>query len=149
MFAGNWYSVGGWTLTLVQNGDNAGWAGPVAGINTLEGQTTVADGIYTVSGHSLRKQVSADWHSASFGLIVRTLHNDHLVIADEHSLYLFDGQKVSRIAGGFNLVKDLLVDRWNRLWVATYEGVYCFFGQYFTNHRLTDRDDIVRAIGTG
>ena len=107
------------------------------------------DGIYTVSGHSLRKQVSADWHSASFGLIVRTLHNDHLVIADEHSLYLFDGQKVSRIAGGFNLVKDLLVDRWNRLWVATYEGVYCFFGQYFTNHRLTDRDDIVRAIGTG
>ena len=107
------------------------------------------DGIYTVSGHSLRKQVSADWHSASFGLIVRTLHNDHLVIADEHSLYLFDGQKVSRIAGGFNLVKDLLVDRWNRLWVATYEGLYCFFGQYFTNHRLTDRDDIVRAIGTG
>lgn len=107
------------------------------------------DGIYIVTGHSLHKRVAVDWHSASFGLIVRTLHNGQLVIADEHSLYLFDGQNVSRIVSGFNLVKDLLVDRWNRLWVATYEGVYCFFGQYFTNHRLTDGDDIVRAIGTG
>ena len=55
VFAGNWYSVGGWTLTLVQNGDNAGWAGPVAGINTLEGQKTVADGIYTITGMKTTK----------------------------------------------------------------------------------------------
>ena len=30
VFAGNWYSVGGWTLTLVQLGDNEGWPGPLS-----------------------------------------------------------------------------------------------------------------------
>ena len=31
VFAGNWYSVGGWTLTLVQLGNNEGWPGPLGG----------------------------------------------------------------------------------------------------------------------
>ena len=30
VFAGNWYSVGGWTLTLVQLGNNEGWPGPLS-----------------------------------------------------------------------------------------------------------------------
>ena len=50
------------------------------------------------------------------------------------------------MASGLNLVKDILVDRWDRLWVATYEGLFCFFNRYFTNHTLTDEDDIVRAV---
>lgn len=31
VFAGNWYSVGGWTLTLVELGNNEGWPGPLGG----------------------------------------------------------------------------------------------------------------------
>ncbi len=51
MFAGNWYSVGGWTLTLVAKGDNTGWDGPLAtGISNTVVKTTAADGIYTLSG---------------------------------------------------------------------------------------------------
>lgn len=51
VFAGNWYSVGGWTLTLIEKGDNTGWDGPVAdGIADVKTATTVADGVYTISG---------------------------------------------------------------------------------------------------
>lgn len=31
VFAGSWYSVGGWTLTLIQLGNNEGWPGPLGG----------------------------------------------------------------------------------------------------------------------
>lgn len=31
VFAGAWYSVGGWTLTLIQLGNNEGWPGPLGG----------------------------------------------------------------------------------------------------------------------
>ena len=51
VFAGNWYSVGEWTLTLVALGDNTGWAGPIeTGINSMGTQPSVADGIYSISG---------------------------------------------------------------------------------------------------
>ena len=55
VFEGNWYSVGGWTLTLVTKGDNAGWEGPVAGVDTIETEKTVANGIYTVTGVKVNK----------------------------------------------------------------------------------------------
>ncbi len=51
VFGGSWYSVGGWTLTLIEMGDNTGWEGPIAaGIETLKANSIVADGIYTVAG---------------------------------------------------------------------------------------------------
>ena len=52
VFAGSWYSVGGWTLTLTAMGDNAGWAGPIeSGIATVTvNNGAMADGIYTLSG---------------------------------------------------------------------------------------------------
>ncbi len=51
VFAGNWYSVGEWTLTLVALGDNTGWAGPIeTGIDSMGTQPSVADGIYSISG---------------------------------------------------------------------------------------------------
>ena len=117
-----------------------------------QGETLYAfgnNGVYEVKGHQLQRRAAADWSAATFGLIVRSLQSGAMVVADEHSLYVFDGKSVRKMAGGFNLIKDILIDRWNRLWVATYQGVYCFFGQYFTNYRLTDDDDIVRAIGIG
>lgn len=104
------------------------------------------DGVYTVNGHQLRRVVRADWSAATYGLIVRSLPTGEMVVADEHSLYCFDGRNVTIIATGINLIKGLLVDRWGRLWVATYQGVYCFFNLNFINHRLTDENDIVRAV---
>lgn len=50
VFAGNWYSVGGWTLTLVAKGDNSGWQGPVSAIEAMESLTAANNGIYTLTG---------------------------------------------------------------------------------------------------
>jgi len=105
------------------------------------------DGISIVEGRKLVRRVCAappEWKETYFGLTVRG--EQTAIIADEHSLYTFDGKQVKQIATGFNLIKDLLIDRWGRLWVATYEGVYCFFNRNFTIHRLADGNDIVRAV---
>ena len=127
-------------------------------LRTRQGLLAFArDGIYEVGGLKAEGgglkaeggglKAEADWSAASYGLTVRAMANGHLVIADEHTLYDYDGHGVKAIATGFNLIKDVLIDRWDRLWVATYEGLYCFFNRAFTCHRLTDKDDIVRAIG--
>ena len=55
VFTGNWYSVGGWTLTLISKGDNAGWEGPLTGIETMTVEKTVADGIYNIAGVKMSK----------------------------------------------------------------------------------------------
>ena len=70
-----------------------------------------------------------------------------ILMADGHSLYTFDGDTIRTIATGFNLIKDMFVDRWERLWVATYEGVYCYFNRHFINHTLSDENDVARAVG--
>lgn len=56
-FAGGWYSVGGWTLTLTAKGNNDGWAGPIAeGIESVVSErNTVADGIYSLNGLKMTK----------------------------------------------------------------------------------------------
>jgi len=129
-----------------------------------------ADGIYEVRGHggtgarkATGRRVSGNGHGGAgalgirlktafrfnapdYGLTAGILANGHLIIADSHTLYEYDGDDVHVVASGLNLVKDILVDRWDRLWVATYEGLFCFFNRYFTNHTLTDEDDIVRAV---
>lgn len=106
------------------------------------------DGVYSVDGQRLHRVARADWSAATYGLIVRSLPNKGMVVADEHSIYLFDGRNVITIATGINLIKGLFVDRWKRLWVATYQGVYCYFNLSFTDYRLTDENDIVRAVAT-
>ena len=116
-----------------------------------------SDGIYSVQkqekapqgGCRLQLVAAADWTAAAFGLTVRQLRSGGLVIADEHSVYQYDGSLVRQLVTGINLIRDVMVDRWDRLWVASYQGVYCFFNRCFTNYRLTDENDIVRAVATG
>ncbi len=105
-----------------------------------------ADGIYMVSDGHLSLATPFSFEAPDYGLFVRQTHDGGLFIADAHNLYQYDGQKVSKLASGFNLIKSLLVDRWGRLWMATYQGVYLFFRTDFTNHRLSDGNDIVRAL---
>ena len=113
-----------------------------------------SDGIYEVGNGRLSQKVQADWKAASYGLTVRQLRSGALVVADEHTVYLCQkgaasssNTHIRQIHTGINLIRDVLVDRWDRLWVASYQGVYCFFNQGFTNHWLTDSSDIVRAVG--
>ena len=110
-----------------------------------------SDGIYRLDerrrGGEMKKLVHADWTSAFFGLTIRAMKSGSLVIADEHTVYVYDGHTMSEAISGINLIKDMLIDRWERLWVATYQGLYCLFNRNFTNHHLTDKEDIARAIG--
>ena len=55
VFAGDWYSVGGWTLTLTAKGNNDGWNGPVTAIETVKGESKQLDGIYTIMGVKAQK----------------------------------------------------------------------------------------------
>lgn len=112
--------------------------------NTL--YALAADGIYTLSAGKLRPCRNYHFKSPDYGLFVRQNKQGQLIIADSHTIYLYDKGHIRILANGFNMIKGLLVDTWNRLWVATYQGVYCFFHMNFTNHRLTDSDDIARAI---
>ncbi|MBO7558054.1 MAG: LytTR family transcriptional regulator [Bacteroidaceae bacterium] len=105
-----------------------------------------SDGIYAVEGKGLRLIHAFKWSAVSYGLTVRKLRSGSVVIADEHTVYIWDGTCIKEIMSGINLIRDVLVDRWDRLWVGTYQGVYQFFNRCFTNHRLSDENDIVRAV---
>ena len=114
---------------------------------SVSGETeSVNGGSENAGSDCLELLTPFNFTSVNYGLIVKAQANGHLIIADEHTLYGYDGQRIVTVATGFNLVKDLLVDRWDRLWVATYEGLYCYFNRCFTVHRLTDSADIVRSV---
>lgn len=56
VFGGSWFSAGGWTLTLVEKGDNSGWEGPLAeGIEEVKNGVAAIDGIYTLTGVKAQK----------------------------------------------------------------------------------------------
>ena len=111
-----------------------------------------SDGIYSLESKGkkweVREILKANWSETTFGLTVRAMNSGCLAIADEHTVYVYDGHTLSEAIGGINLIKDLLVDRWERLWVASYQGLYCLFNRNFTNHRMTDQNDIARALCT-
>lgn len=107
-----------------------------------------ADGIYRLRENKLETVLSYRFEAPDYGLTARQGRDGTLYMADSHTLYAYDGHSISRVATGFNMIKGLTVDCWGQLWLPTYQGVYLFFNAEFTTHRLTDENDIVRAIGT-
>ena len=117
-----------------------------------------ADGIYTIAANfnlqsstfntpPLSLLLAHRFEAPDYGLFVRQNSSGQLIIADSHTIWRYDGKGgLQQLATGFNLIKGIFIDKWDRLWVPTYQGVYCFFHCKFTNHRLSDRNDIVRAI---
>lgn len=108
-----------------------------------------ADGIYSVERDSLCLLFQHHFEAPDYGLSVRQNRQGQLLIADSHTIWLYHEKSPSpmrQLATGFNLIKALFVDKWNRLWAATYQGAYCFFHCNFVNHQLSDHNDIVRAI---
>lgn len=110
-----------------------------------------ADGIYRVGKDSLTLMCAHSFDAPDYGLSVRENRQGQLLIADAHTIWMYDASSPSpirQLASGFNLIRGLFIDSWNRLWAATYQGAYCFFHCNFVNHRLTDRNDIVRALAS-
>ncbi len=106
------------------------------------------DGIYILHDGQPTLTTAFSFDAPDYGLFVRQSQDGRLFIADAHNLYQYDGQVIRKLASGFNLIKSLLVDKWDRLWIATYQGVYLFFHTDFTIHRLNDNNDIVRSLCT-
>ncbi len=104
------------------------------------------DGIYCVDDGKVRLATAFTFEAPDYGLFARLSHDGQLYIADAHNLYRYDGKTVGKLASGFNLIKSLLIDKWDRVWMATYQGVYLFFHTHFTIHRLNDDNDVVRAL---
>lgn len=107
-----------------------------------------ADGLYTVMPEGLTQICAHRFEAPDYGLFVRRNRQGQLLIADSHTIWRYDAAAagpMQQLATGFNLIRGIFIDRWNRLWAATYQGAYCFFQCNFTSHRLTDRNDIVRA----
>lgn len=108
-----------------------------------------ADGLYVVEADSLRPLYKHVFEAPDYGLAVRQNREGQLFIADAHTLWCYDSRAdvpMQQLATGFNLIKGLFIDKWDRIWMATYQGVYCFFHGHIVNHRLRDRNDLVRAI---
>ncbi len=108
-----------------------------------------ADGIFSVSEDALSPVLAYRFEAPDYGLAVRQNRIGQLYIADAHTIWLYEegvAEPLRELASGFNMIRNLFVDRWDRLWAATYQGAYCFFHCDFVNHRLTDRNDIVRAV---
>ena len=108
-----------------------------------------ADGLYIVDEEGLTLIYAHRFEAPDYGLYVRRNRQGQLIIADSHTIWRYDAaapEPMHQLATGFNLIRTIFIDRWNRLWAATYQGVYCFFHCNFTGHRLTDKNDIVRAV---
>lgn len=107
------------------------------------------DGIYRVQADSLACVLEHPFEAPDYGLSLTWNKHGCLFIADSHTIWIYDPSSpvpMRRIADGFNLIKSLFIDSWDRLWAATYQGAYCFFHCHFTNHRTADKNDIVKAI---
>ena len=108
-----------------------------------------ADGLWLVEADSLHLLYKHDFEAPDYGLAVRKNQEGQLLIADAHTLWRYDSREnapLQQLATGFNLIKSLFIDKWDRIWMATYQGAYCFFHGHIINHRLRDRNDLVRAI---
>lgn len=116
-------------------------------IRTTDGLLALAaDGLYRVDRDGISLLSEHPFDAPDYGLIVRQNRQRQLIVADSHTIWIYDAGLWRQLATGFNMIKDLFIDKWNRLWAATYQGAYCFFYCNFVNHRLTDENDIVRAI---
>lgn len=105
------------------------------------------NGIYCVMRDTVAPLLPYSFEAPDYGLMARATSDGQVFIVDAHNIYQYEGDTVHRVAEGFNLIRSLFIDRWDRLWIGTYQGAYCFFNRHFTTHRLTDRNDIVRALG--
>ena len=111
-----------------------------------------SDGVYTLEHKSLKMVVNYEFSDPDYGLSVCSSDKGDIFIADAHTLYVFDGKSIHQLSGGYNMIKGIFCDKWDRLWLATYQGAYLFYQTLFETHRLIDTTDIIRTLchdGTG
>ena len=85
-------------------------------VRTADGLFALAaDGLYRVGGSGLSLASAHRFDAPDYGLFVRQNRQGQLVVADSHTIWLYDAGQWRQLATGFNMIKGLFVDRWNRL----------------------------------
>ena len=106
-----------------------------------------ADGIYEINRDRARLVAACRFLAPDYGVAACADRKGNIFIHDAHNLYrLSKDGSVRHIVDGINLIRQMCIDREGNLWLATYQGVYNFFQLNFVNHRLSDHNDILRAI---
>lgn len=106
-----------------------------------------ADGIYEIDNDRVRLVAAYRFLAPDYGVAACADRKGNIFLHDAHNLYrLSKDGRVRHIVDGINLIRQMCIDREGNLWLATYQGVYNFFQLNFVNHRLSDRNDILRAI---
>ncbi len=106
-----------------------------------------ADGIHEVDGDRTHLVAAYRFLAPDYGVAACADRKGNIFIHDAHNLYrLSKDGSVRHIVDGINLIRQMFIDREGNLWLATYQGVYNFFQLNFVNHRLSDHNDILRAI---
>ncbi len=103
------------------------------------------NGLYDYRAGSLRRVCKHEFSRGSgvFGLINKT---GQLIIKDSESIYRYDGGRLETVYDGLVNPTDMISDREGNLWVASYGGLYCFFGMHFKNYVVRDPDDLIRSV---
>ena len=81
IFAGSWFSVGGWTLTMTSKGDNSGWDGP------MSGEVESANELYIAEGLSFSK--------TKVNTLPISLKNEDQIVGFQFDVVLPDGMTLA------------------------------------------------------
>lgn len=98
-------------------------------------------GIYRInmSDYSVNQLIS---HEFDYNITAIELKDGSVMISDYGHLYRFHGNKLEEVAS-LSMIRDIMLDNENNLWVATYSGVYNFFHLDFVNYSLPESDVVM------
>ncbi len=105
-------------------------------IQSLNGQLyafSKTKGIFIFENDSL-KNISPHNFNNSYLIVIPIPDQSGFIISDHTDLYLFRKGQLHLIKGKLALVRDMLFDKEENLWVATEEGLYNFFKLNFVNY---------------
>ena len=104
------------------------------------------DGVYKLAGTSFIRIADYAFQASDFGIAVCINQQGHIVLADESSLYRYYHNRLEKISGNMNMIRNLAIDNEGNLWVATYQGLYNFFHLNFKNYSLRNGNDLARSL---
>ncbi len=100
------------------------------------------NGIYKITNTGFEQLFK---HDFDFNLTAMEYPDGSIVFFDYHNLYRYKGGNLEKLAE-LSMITDMLLDREENLWVATYSGLYNFFQFDFQNYKLKDSDVVMSVL---
>ena len=104
------------------------------------------EGIYKISGKEMQQVYKYDFlYNPPQGVGALVDNDNNMIIRTIYSVYCFDGTALEVIFNGYG-VTDILLDRENNLWIATYDGLYNCYRRQFKNYAYNDKSYPINSI---